>query len=341
MSDELSHLTIRELKSSEYMLWDNLVMSSLLGTVFHESFWLNICRDSLNDNLHLYGCFNDNNDLVAGCPLFEKKRFALKYGSAILKNSMVPYGGFLYKTEESDNVRKKEQRLRENIQAFHDYLKIQQFDLVTMILPPGLIDIRPFIQNKWKEKIHYTYTINPKIKNYQKGMRGNIKKAIQQGIKIEKYEHNDGVTRFYSLLQDTYQRHGLSVPCPEKYIRNIYDYLKEKGRAELWIALTKEGEWSAAEMFLSDHNCPHRWTAATSTKYIKTESSSLLLETIFDKYAMENKEYVNLMAGNISELSSFISGFNPDLSVYMHIEYMSKIFEMWNHIKSGILIGKR
>jgi hypothetical protein len=276
MLDEISHLTIRELKPSEYTLWDNLVTSSPFGTVFHESFWLNTCRDSLNGNLHLYGCFNDNNDLVAGCPLFEKKRFGLKYGSAILKNSIIPYGGFLQRMEESDNVRKKEQHLREKVQAFHDFFGKQQFDLITMILPPGFMDIRPFLQNNWKEKIHYTYRLN-----------------------------NDGIKKYYDLLRETYQRHGLTVPCPEDYIRNIYNSLKEKGRTELWIAITKEGEWSAAEIFVSDHNCPHRWTAATSTKYIKTESSSLLLETIFDKYAMENKEYVNLMAGNITDLSSF------------------------------------
>ena len=341
MPAESPQLTIRELKSSEYKLWDSLVTSSSVGTVFHESFWLITCHDTINGNLHLYGCFNDNNDLVAGCPLFENKRFGLKYGSAILKNSMVPYGGFLYQNEISDNIRRKEQHLREYVQAFHEYFKIHQFDLITMILPPGLIDIRPFLYYEWNEKIHYTYTINPKIKNYQKGMKGNIKKAIQHGIKIEKYEHNDGIRKFFSLLQDTYQRHGLSVPCSERYLRAIYDYLKEKGRAELWIALTKEGEWSAAELFINDHNCPHRWLAATSTKYIKTESSSLLLETIFDKYASENNKYVNLMAGNISELSSFISGFNPVLSPYLHIEHMSKKFKIWNYVKSGIFITMR
>lgn len=338
MPEESNHLTVRELEQSEYILWDNLVTSSPIGTVFHESFWLNTCRDNLKSNLHLYGCFNDNNELIAGCPLFEKKRFGLKHGSAILKNSLVPYGGFLYRIEESDNVRKKEQRLKEKIQAFHDFFKMQQFSSISMILPPGLIDIRPFLQNKWKEKILYTYRINPKIKNYQKGMRGNIKKAFQQGIKIEKYEQNDGITKFYELLQETYQRHGLSVPCPEQYLKNIYEHLKKQERANLWIAMTKDGEWSAAEIFVSDQNCPHRWTAATSTQHIKTESSSLLLENIFDCFAVDNTEYVNLMAGNISELSSFISGFNPELSPYLYIEYMNKISMIWNHIKSDIFI---
>ena len=83
---------------------------------------------------------------------------------------MIPYGGFLQRVEESDNVRKNEQHLKEKVQAFHDFFRIQQFDLITMILPPGLMDIRPFLHNNWKEKIHYTYRINPKIKNYQKGM---------------------------------------------------------------------------------------------------------------------------------------------------------------------------
>lgn len=264
MSDDISHLTVRELKQSEYTLWDNLVTSSPFGTVFHESLWLKICRDSLNGDLHLYGCFNDNNDLVAGCPLYEKKRFGLKFYSAILKNSMTPYGGFLQRIEESEKIRKREQRLKERVQAFHDFFRTQRFDLITMILSPGLIDIRPFLKNNWNGIINYTYKKNPKIKNYQEGTRRNIKKAIQQGIKIEHYENNDGIKKYYSLLQETYGRLGLALLCPEQHIRNIYNSLKEKERAELWIAKTKDGEWSAAEIFVSDHNCPHRWTVTTS-----------------------------------------------------------------------------
>lgn len=340
MPDAMKDLIVRELKPYEYTLWDNLVTSSPLGTVFHESFWLNTCQDTLNGNLHIYGCFDNTNNLLAGCPLFEKKRFGLKYGYAILSNSMIPYGGFLFKNEESDYIRKKEQHLKEKVQALHDFLNTQQFNSITMILPPGLMDIRPFLQNNWKEKIHYTYKINPKIKNYQKGMRGNIKKALQLSIRVEKYENTDGITRYYTLLNETYERHGLSVPCPEQYIKKIYNYLKDKKRANLWIATTKEGEWSAAEIFVSDQNCPHRWTAATSTQYLKTESSSLLLDTIFDTYAKENKEYINLMAGNISDLSSFIGGFNPDLSTYFRIEYTSKTLDIWNNMKSIFIIRK-
>ncbi len=52
----MKKLDVRDLDSSEYKLWDNLVEESLHGTLFHTTDWLKMSGDpKCSYHQHLYG----------------------------------------------------------------------------------------------------------------------------------------------------------------------------------------------------------------------------------------------------------------------------------------------
>ncbi len=141
----MSDSFVRELESSEYKLWDDLVEKSPHGTIFHTSDWLRVCRDVLNRNPRIYGCFQ-NHELVGGCSLFINKVAGIfKVASSTCE--MTPYGGIVIKESPSSKVRKREQESHKIMNSLGKFL-CEQFDRIEIRFSPDFLDLRPFYMER-------------------------------------------------------------------------------------------------------------------------------------------------------------------------------------------------
>ncbi|EHQ34386.1 GNAT family N-acetyltransferase [Methanoplanus limicola] len=321
MSEEKYYTKI--LESSEYQAWDELVQESSSGTIFSNSEWLKLTSESLNSDLSIYGCFIEN-DIVAGCPIFTKRyKKLLKIGSNT--EGMMPYSGIVIKDYPKENIRKYERNQNDILRALRIHLEKLNLPYIIIKNPIGISDIREFKWNNWNDKVYYTYLLDLNNLNYSRDVKRNIKKALGNEIFIEESKDIDA---YFSLFEHTFKHQGLNTPVDNNYLSKMFKYISDNDKGKMFVSKTKEDQWVAAEIFVHDSNYVHRWTAATDINLRKTGGYHLLLDHAFNYFKEKGFGTMNLMAGNTTQLTEFITGFNPSLKTYLSIEKKSNIISM-------------
>lgn len=312
-----AHFTTRILERKEYELWDHLVKNSSTGSIFALSEWLNITERSLNTKFDIIGCFFDER-IVGGCPIFHCKGFGILPFFSNTKG-MMPFSGVVLEDFPKENVRKYEHQYQNSLSAIAEHLEKLKLKSIKIQItnPQNIIDVRPFIWRGWKCTIRYFYSLDLMKLNYSNDVKRNISKAIKNGVIICT---SSDIDLYYSLFEEMFIRQGLKPPVTKKYLQNFYDFIIKNEMGEMWIALTPDEKWIAAEIFLNDQNYVHRWTAATDITLRKNGGYHLLLDTVFKHYKGTGRKNINLMAGNTPQLAEFITGFNPNLVPYYSLQ---------------------
>jgi hypothetical protein len=304
----------RVLKNAEdFKNWDNLVDTSLHGTIFHRSSWINTSSKSLNKVPKIYGCFEDN-QLIGGCSLFVNNLKFHKLASSVIE--MTPYGGIVLAKSLSDKLRQKERRYRKIIRSLCKALGEEHFDYIELIGSPDFFDVRPFTWNNWNSDIRYTYYLalfDGFPGSYSQNVRRDIKKAVDNHITIKQMADS---SIFYDLFCKTFIKQDLRPPVPKRFIDRTIDLLKSENLGEMWVAETSNGDIASTEIVLWDRKRAYRWAAASDPQYLQTGAVTFLLSSIFQSLKNKGFKEINLMAANTPNLSKFISGFNPNLLPY-------------------------
>jgi lipid II:glycine glycyltransferase (peptidoglycan interpeptide bridge formation enzyme) len=315
---EMLGYEIRELDSSEYKMWDELVEDSPHATVFHFSYWLKIYRDILNQDFRIYGCFT-NEELVGGCPLYIKNN-VLKLASS--RAVLTPYGGVIIKKNPSDGVRKQLKENSEIINSLREALEAEKYYRVIMNLSPDFKDIRPFTWSGWDSYVLYTYYINLEkynIKGVSKNLRKNIQHALREGVSVKRLADPD---IHYDLLTMVFERQNLKPPLvTREFFDKVLKLIKSKNIGDMWVAETSTGEYVSSQIRLWDNKRVYAWTSASNPSYRKLSSNSLIYSEVLNDLKGEGFKEINMMAGNTPRFTEFITGFNPELVPYYSINY--------------------
>lgn len=308
---------VRILSVDEYPLWDDLVMKSPQGSIFHTSNWMVSCADLLSKKVVIYGYFS-RGVLEGGCSLYEDRKF-LFFPIATSTTVMSPYGGFIFKPFESSKVRENELFYNSIISSLIKEIS-SSYIYVSLTGSPAISDVRPFIQAGWKGTVYYTYhfDLDEDIKNrISRNVRRTIQKAEKHGIIVEKKFDPDV---YWILHEKTYIKQGISSPVSRDFLYRMINYIQKADCGEMWIASTSDGLPIAAEIIIWDSNISHRWAAASDGEFSNLGATSLLLYLIFIEMFNKGFKKINLMAGNTPHLSKFISSFNPNLLPYYSVE---------------------
>jgi len=330
------HVEVREIPTSEFPAWDELVATSPQGTVFHTSDWLIRTATSLNQTLRILGCYDDDT-LIGGCPLLLSNPYKL-LRMAISATLLAPYGGVVITGIESTKQRERELHANRVITAIHDHILRERYGHVNLVNSPELGDIRCFTRNGWEAKIYYTYVLPASVDVFErisKNARRSVRKAQKLGITA--VEHFDART-YWSLIEDTFTKQNSQPPFSKEHLMNMLDVIKKKNLGEMWVAKTASDEIIAAEIIVCDAKTAHRWSAASVEEHLTTGAASLLLSETSTHFAERNYPNINLMAGNRAHLSAFIASFNPDLVPYYGVERCGVRYRILRRIK-GVAEG--
>ncbi|PKL57038.1 MAG: hypothetical protein CVV35_01980 [Methanomicrobiales archaeon HGW-Methanomicrobiales-6] len=309
---------VRRLYADELPAWDELVAASPQGTIFHSSDWLVRTASSLNRTPMILGCYEDG-DLIGGCPLLLSNPYGLlrTASSAAL---LAPYGGVVTSGIESTKRRERELHANKIIASVCSRIARMRFAHVELVHSPWFEDIRWFTRNGWDAKVYYTYVLptdGDVFSRISKNARRSINRAEKQGITTEK-QFDAGA--YWMLTVNTFERQNSRPPFTKKHLFDMLDAIREKSLGEMWVARTSSGEIAAAEVVVYDSKMVHRWSAASAEEHLSTGAASLLLGEVIAHFAERNYPSINLMAGNMANLSAFIATFNPDLVPYYGVE---------------------
>jgi len=322
-----SEYEVRILSRDEYPLWDELVIKSPQGTIFHLSKWIIKCAELISKNEIIYGFFK-NGALVAGCSIYSGKILSF-LSLATSTAPMTPYGGYVFAPFESSKVRENELQYKKVISAINSEIE-RRYEYINIVNSPEIRDIRPFSWNGWKTNIYYTYSfkLDNKVEdNVSRNVRRTVNKAKKLGITVKK---ECDPYLYYHLNCKTYEKQHLKSPVSKKFLINMIDFIISTNIGEMWIARTPDGDPVAAEIIIWDNKCAHRWSAASDPQFNDTGAISFLLIEIFKDLQKRGFNKINLMAGNTLHLTKFISSFNPDLVPYYGLKISYRIGKICN-----------
>ena len=207
--------------------WDNFIHESANGTVFHRWDFLRIVEKYTGYKLLRYGILNGN-ELICVIPLFYQVDHGLKLLYSPPPSSMVyiPYLGIVT-SPAVDGLKHREAEECWNFIAgeLGKIVKSISPNYVSIILTPGVKDVRPFIWNDFEAELRYTYTIDlerpvEKIwENIEKDCRKDIKEASKYPLNLKRaYD----VYAFSDVM-----RNGLKKAGKTFFHRQNPEYLKE------------------------------------------------------------------------------------------------------------------
>lgn len=307
-----NELSVRILKKEEYDMWDNFVEESEQNSIFSKSFWAdNIC-DYTKNKFHIYGVFNKNNELVAGLPLYSRRKGMFLIA---IYPPITPFMGVVYAKRKTDSFSKIESYQREVVSALNERIK-KDFDYVTLALHPTIIDVRPFKWEGWTIDVAYTYNANlSDIKllweQIDKDTKYDIKKAEKNDLV---FFESDDIKNFYEIYSSTYSRQKITAPVPEDFIAGLYKKLKSKNLCKLYF-VKKGSELIASAIVVFDSKMAYYLLAASNHEFKQYKASSLLLWKILENVSRKYKE-IDLVGANTPNIISFKRGYVSKLVPY-------------------------
>lgn len=234
---------------------------------------------------------------------------------------LTPYGGVITSRMDGAKQRKKDLHIQKITVSILEHVAQKRFDHVSLVNSPGLMDIRAFKHGGWEPEVYYTYILpldRDVFEPASKDVRQNIRKAQKLGIySIEKFEPDI----LWDLTVRTFAKQGKTPFTSRAHFVDLLKMIHQKGIGEMRIANAPSGEAVAADVTVWDTKMAHSWSAAASPEYLSTGAASLLCYDLFNSLKERNHKRINMMSGNIPQLSTFVSSFNPQLVPYYGARY--------------------
>jgi hypothetical protein len=311
----MASVYVREIGSDEYDDWDQFVCKSPQGTIFQTSGWLSTCASHFNKKFKIYGCF-ENGHIVAGCSFYLWRKAFLKNASSAFPTTS--HGGILVAQSQTNDIRNQES-YDTIMQSLRISIERNNFNYIQLFNSPSLLDVGAFVGSGWKKTDFYAYYLF--LSNFEeeisKKLRWTMKKASKNGITIEK---SNDLDLFYPLLEETFEYKNLRPFASAVFYKEIFSFLQNSNKGEMWIAKSISGEVCAAEIIIYDEKRAYRWSSASHPKLRKTGAPSLLLYELLKDLKERGFKEVDLMAGPLC-VNTFLRQFKPRLVPFYCLEH--------------------
>ena len=315
-------------------IWDDLVLSSECGTIFHTWKFLKIVENNTNSVLHPLMIYQGMH-LKAIYPFFLMKKNGINIAMSPISRSFLYYLGPVFQDYENLKQYNKESRFIKVQQTVDDYLFSKLGCKYARIrLSPGLFDSRPLTWAGYNVKSLYTCRINLKReiediwKEFDKKLKVKIRKANENGVYIETGNRADLNYIFHSLAERLKsQKIDPIDPCGKwKFPSDIYDEFNDKNMKIFVAKHNEERIGGLISLYFKD--VFYLWIGLVKNTDSKISANELIQwESI--KWAKENgfDYYETMDSGEDPRLRFFKSKFNPDPVIWYSAEkYYSKYY---------------
>ena len=189
----------------------------------------------------------------------------------------------------------------------------------SFLIHPFYHDLRPFIWNKYKVNILYTYRAYDKWNKdlIAREEKKQINKVLKNDIRIDYSGRTD---QMIELLYNSYNRHNRKPPYEKEYLYKLIERLKELKYLKIRAAYNNDDKLIAFRaMIKGDKEC-YDWIAGSTEDGLKTGANSYLLFSSI-KEETENGRILDLSGANTLSIARFKSGFNVELVQYARISW--------------------
>ncbi|WP_439182197.1 GNAT family N-acetyltransferase [Carboxylicivirga taeanensis] len=298
--------------------WSELLNNSTNISPFHHLEWFNAYSKAKGEKFEILGCYNDNDEIIAGFAYFYRKR--LKYNLII--NLLGIDNHIIYLERSTKLQSKKESYYFEIYQAFNSHFE-KHFHHIEYTLSCTNIDIRPFTWNGFIPEIRYTYTgqiteVDKMITNFNPDVRNKIKKALKLNYRFDYSNTEEEIIISHQLIKRSLDKNNKEHILQQDEFVTFCKILNQAGMIKV-CNMYYEGIPVATRVIIHNHSHAIDFQAGGNEEYFKTGLNQLLSYKIFDLLYQCKIESYDFRGANTPTIARYKSGFNFSLQPYYHL----------------------
>ena len=274
--------------------------------VFGSKKWLSV----YNDNLVLIGIYKDEHQMIGGFYFLRTK----KYGFNFVKlPPYTPHCGLFF-VSESKNKSSINNFSKEVMNDICNYFTEQKSALTILAFPSEIIDLQPFIWDKYKVIPNYTYRINllnsiEDIKaNFDTKNRNVINKAIKEEVTIS--ENSLTNEELYNFFKGSLKSAGANVYDQE--LKNIFLSFSDPSNSFALIA-KKENTFLGAVFCVFDKSTCYYLLGGVNKNAGIQGLNNLLIQKSIEKAKELGCNTFDFEGSMLKGVEKFFRGFGPEL----------------------------
>ena len=306
-------------------LWDDYVIQSVGGTIFHRLEWLKAAADQSNMKF-MPVAVTKGEDLVCLMPLFYKKKYGLRILLSPPNRCYVSYLGPVMNISSSNRYHYEWTYISILDEIIHFAEKQIGFDYFRIIHTPAIRDMRPYVWNGYSVEPKYTYIFN--LAEGEKELYNRFHTTAKN--KHKRAISNDTV----SIVRDrNYAYELLSLAgkrsVDQKYTFRInIDYLKNLMNSSIVdkieaVAAIQNGNTIAGSIYLMHRNSAYAWIATLNKDETIPGIGELILWEQIKYYRERGYKTFDLIDANIRRLCRHKSRYGADLVDYFEVSKTS------------------
>jgi hypothetical protein len=105
-----------------------------------------------------------------------------------------------------------------------------------------------------------------------------------------------------------------------RFFTELFSFIRNQNCGEMLVAKTPDDEIACAEIVIWDNRQAYCWSAVSDPRFLNSGATSLLRFDDLKRLKDRNVPKVNMMMGNVPELSQFVAHLNPTLVPYYQIQ---------------------
>jgi len=298
-----------------------LKLAQTNGTIFNQANWTKIYCTSLS----LYGIYDNQNNLIGGFHLYHTKRSFLKH---IDNPPYTPHIGLFFENN-SKNKSNKQSFDKNIIELLCSFISKLPWQIITVAVPPSVLDVQPMIWKDFKVVPNYTYQINLAENsiedinaNFSPERRNDIKKAVKDDI-------TTSINQDYKIVKDlvlktfTRKQKGVNESLIDKILfeyanaENSFSFISYKNKvpsAAAFCIYTNKRAYYLLGGY--DNANKHQGSGASAVWECIKHSKNLGIE------------YFDFEGSMISAVEKYFRGFGGDMISYYTFNKASLPVEM-------------
>lgn len=293
---------------------------SVIG-VFGSKKWLAV----YGGHLELIGIYKDEHQLIGGFYFLKTK----KYGFNFVKlPPYTPHCGLFF-VSESKNRSSINNFSKEVMQDICNYFTAQKSSLTILAFPSEIIDLQPFIWDKYKVIPNYTYRIDlnktvEEIKsNFDTKNRNVINKAIKEEITVS----SNSLTQeeLYKFFKGSLKSAGANVY--EEELKNVFLNFADASNSFAMIAKKGDKFYGAVFCIYDKNNCYYLLGGVDKNSGVQGVNN-LLIQKSIEKAKELGCTTFDFEGSMLKGVEKFFRGFGPDLIPYYTVNKASLPLEI-------------
>lgn len=319
--------------------WDDAVLASPHGTIFHTYSWLKIVEKNTGTTLYPILAYKGT-ELVALYPIYVRKLAFFNIALSPPSGVYLLYLGPAFLGYEQLKQDKKE-TLYHTLQAAIDKFIFNDLHCIYSRIrtSPGLLDSRPLVWQKYQVEPYFTYRIDLSKgvdhvwEQFDRKLRGDIKKAIREGVTIKTGSRED-LDFIQKSLSRRFAEQGYTPLNHEKYLLDLYSAFAPDN-LKIFLAEFRN-QVVGGMVALRFKDVAYLWIGVPKGN-LPGISANDLVQWEGIQWACNNgcTYYEEMDSGEDPRLTSYKSKYNPDICIwYSAVRHSSRIIKTLEYLKN-------